>query len=248
MKGKESYNNLIDFCIAMDESPNKSEDGAEIFMKVLKEFFFIEEGKEKGMMNFFNNFDIPDFVKDISSMLDVDVDKMVHFIEGNTVADSLTGKFYTSTAYLKIFHSNHPPEFSKIPPDVQNELIEKIKKKNMQIAKAFKKIQADKESDKKRTLCKLVALVLKNIHLRTGLNFVDTEEPAMDIIKKEFNGADDIFTASQIQVADLNDDTKIKKIVKKFFKVKNFKDITDITEQFKKEVERFKKRALRVQP
>ena len=53
-----------------------------------------------------------------------------------------------------------------------------------------------------------------------------------------------MFTASQKQIADLQDDTKIKQMVKTFFMVKQFKDITDIAEMFKEELERYRKRTI----
>jgi hypothetical protein len=65
-----------------------------------------------------------------------------------------------------------------------------------------------------------------------------------EIIRSTFHNTDEIFTASQKQMADLQDDTKIKQIIKSFFMIKQFKDITDIADLFKEELERYRKRTI----
>ena len=108
----------------------------------------------------------------------------------------------------------------------------------------MKKCWCDREADKKRKILTLVALILKNIHLKTGSPFNKLPKKAEDIIRGIFSHTDEVFSASQKQIADIQDDTKIKQIVKTFFMVKQFKDITEIAAMFKEELDRYRKRTI----
>lgn len=243
MSDKESFKNLIDFCIDANSKEELSENGPELFKYLLTDYFFKTESAEKTMLNCFKKFKIPEFVENIKSLFDINIDDFETYVNGNTINDSLTGQVFLSSSYLKTFYSNHPPEFKSMPPDIQSELIEKIKEKNKLIIDAYKKLVADIEATKKRTVQKLVALLLKNLHKKYGTQFVDLNNDANTIIQEIFLNGDEIFTAKPNQVSDLNDDSKIKDLIKKFFKVKQFQEIQENSENFKNELKRFEKRA-----
>ncbi len=149
-----------------------------------------------------------------------------------------------SQQYLKAFYPHHAPSFNKLPEDVRFELLDLIKERNESILKAFEKMLVDREADKKRKILTLIALILKNIHLKTGSPFNKLSRPAEDIIRDIFSHTDEVFSATQKQITEIKDDTKIKQIVKTFFMVKQFKDITEISAMFKDELERYRKRTI----
>ena len=150
-----------------------------------------------------------------------------------------------SPAYLKAFYSSHPPSFSKLPEDVQFELIEKVKKKNDKLIEAFQKMMKDREADKKRKIITLIALIIRNIHLKSGRPLNKLQKSAEELISSIFLNTDEVFVASQKQLSDLNDDSKVKELIKSFFKVMQFKEITEIADIYKVELDRYRKRGLK---
>ncbi len=127
---------------------------------------------------------------------------------------------------------------------MKRELVERIKRKNEVVIAAFEKVREDIEADRKGKVLNLVALALKNIHRRTGLPIKKLEIPAAEIIKQHFTNSDDVFTASATQLAHLNDDAIVKDLIKQFFIIRQFNDLKEISGLFRKEIERFRKRAL----
>ncbi len=119
-----------------------------------------------------------------------------------------------------------------------------IKDKNETIITAFEKMMSDRDADRKRKVLTLIALIIKNIHYRSGIPLNKLPKNVEEIIRETFLDTDKIFTASQKQMADLLDNTKIKQLVKTFFMVKQFKDITGIAEMFIAELERYRKRTI----
>ncbi len=246
MAKNESFNNLIDICIQMDENPEYTGNVQEIFKKILTDYFFKQETFEnKKMENFLKNFPAPGFLKNHSSLLDIDIEELGRFVESESLKDSLTGKIFLSSEYLKSFYPHHVPAFNKMPSEVQGEILQKVKNKNQQILEAFEKMQADRAADKNRKIITLIALILRNIHLRTGISFNKLDKPSQDIIRRLFKNCDDIFTGQQKQMGELNDDARIKDLIKLFFVVKTFREITDLAAMYKEELNRFRKRALR---
>jgi len=245
-KKGETYNNLIDHCIELEEDPEISGNPQLLFKRLLVDYFFKEDASEsKGLEIFFNELEAPVFLADLNSILQVDLEQLSAFVEGEMVNDSLAGTIMLSEQYLKAFYSNHPPSYGKLPDDVKTELIGKIRDKNRTIISAFDKMIADEEADDKRKVISLVALIIKNIHLRTGSPINKLSRPAEDIFNDIFDNAHEIFAAKQTQVADLMDDTKIKEIIKTFFVIRQFKDITEMADMYKEELGRYKKRALK---
>ncbi len=247
MKKENTYNNLIDCCIRLEEDPQIAGNIEEVFQRVLTDYFFREEADlSKSLDNFLMNLDPPPFLQNMSSILQTDVESLRTFVEGESANDSLAGRIYLSGAYLKSFYPHHTPKFSSLPGEVQTELMDKIKTKNRIIVEAFEKMASDRESDSNRKIVTLVALILKNIHIKTALPFNKLNRPAEDVIREVFLNCDDVFKAKQHQVADLNDDNKIKTLIKSFFIIKKFSDIAEISKLFKNELDRFRKRALRI--
>lgn len=243
---KESYNNLIDFCLSMEADEEISDDRAVLFSKVLAEYFFKKETKESKNFNaFLSDLDVPDFIKNTESLLDIDINKLEQYVNGESVNASLAGKIMLSTQYLKAFYSHHSPSFSKLPEDIKFELIDKVKEKNSVIISAFKKMGIDKDSDTKRKIITLIALILKNVHRKTGRPLKNTETSAVEIITSLYKNADSLFTADKIQTTDLKDDSKIKDLIKNFFIIRQYGDIKEISEIYKSELDRYIKRRLR---
>jgi hypothetical protein len=246
MPKRESYHNLIDACMALDEDPLTGGNTTVIFRKILSDYFFKKETYDsKSMELFFENFPAPPFIAEKNSLINVDIEEMSSYITGETVNDSLCGKIMLSPQYLKYAYPHHPPSFAKLPNDVMEELIKKAKDKNDVIINAFEKMSSDRKSDKSRKVLTLVALILKNIHGKTGLPFNKLNKKAEDIIRSIFTDCDKTFKASQKQTADLKDDNKIKTLIKEFFTIKKFQDIAEISSMFKNELERYRKRTLR---
>lgn len=247
MEHRETYNNLIDVCLALDEDKEVAGKTGEIFRKILMEYFFKNEVYEsKKMETFFRGMEMPAFLNESITLVDVDIQKLAAFIEGGSFKDSLCGKIMLSSEFLKSFYPHHSPSFNKIPGDVQEEIVRNIKDKNALILAAFRKMKSDREADRNRKVLTLVALVLKNIHLKTGLPFNKLDRPSEEIIRSFFSSADDAFKAQRRQMSELNDDKKIKDLIKVFFVVKKFQDLTDIAVIFHNEMDRYKKRALRL--
>lgn len=243
MKGNYSVKNLLDLSFAIDEDPELAGNMDEVFHYLLTDVFFKRAGEEKTMMNFFNNYETPHFIETASNLREVSADEIRNFTEAETINDSFAGEIMLSKPYLKTFYQNHQPEFSKLPSEVKMELIDLMKKKNEEFIGAFEKMHEDIEADKKRTILALVALIIKNIYLRTGKALKDHDDSIVTLIKKHIDYADDVFTGKQRTIKDLTDDTKIKAIIKEFFLVRKFDEIVELSDLFKKEIKRFQKRA-----
>ncbi|RPI94633.1 MAG: hypothetical protein EHM32_06560 [Spirochaetales bacterium] len=246
MARKETFNNLIDICIQMEENPDLAGNAKEMFRQLLAEYFFRSDVYDsKKIAYLIENMALPDFLGECRSLIEIDMDRLRAFIEGDSINDSLGGRIMITADYLKSFYPHHPPAFNKLPPDVREELLRKVKNRNLLIIDAFEKIMTDRAADRSRKVITLVALILKNIHRKTGLPLNPPGAPAETVIRGIFAHCDDVFNAKQRQVAELNDDTKIKEIIKAFFTVKKFQDLAGITKLFKVELDRYRKRALR---
>ncbi len=246
MARKETFHNLIDICIQMEENPDLAGDAKEMFRYLLTEYFFKSDAYDsKKVAHLLENMKLPDFLGEHRSLIEVDMERLRGYIEGDTINDSLGGKIMITADYLKAFYSHHPPAFNKLPPDVREELLEKVKSRNRLIIDAFEKIMTDRAADRSRKIITLVALILKNIHRKTGLPLNPPAAPAETIIHSIFKNCDEVFNAKQRQLSELNDDAKIKEIIKTFFTVKKFQDLAGIAKLFKAELDRYRKRALR---
>jgi len=150
MERRESYNNLLDFCLALDEDKELAGKAPEIFRKILTDYFFQHEVYEsKKMENFFRAMEMPKFLSEGISLVDVDIDRLLSYIEGETFKDSLCGRIMLSTEYLKSFYPHHSPSFNKMPSDVQQEIVDAIKEKNSRIAGAFQKMKSIQTVERK---------------------------------------------------------------------------------------------------
>lgn len=244
---EDTYNNLIDECIALDEDPSLKGDVKAEFSRLLSNYFFRREIElSKNLELFLSNFSVPDIFNGFNSIIDIDIDILTEMVHGNSINDSLAGKIMLSQQYLKSFYPNHSPSYSKLPEDIRFELMQLIKEKNECIITAFSKMKADVASDRNRQIMTLIALILKNIHLRSGMPLNTLQSPLNVIIQKIFPMALDRFDAKPKQISELLDDSKIKELIKIIFKVKQFKEITILADQYKQEFSRYHKRALKV--
>ena len=245
IKKGESYNNLIDVCLRMVEDPELSGNTKDQFLRLMTDYFFLNEKKEnRNLELLLSNIEPPSFIGAAKTILEIPIDELRSYVKGNTTNDSLAGKIMLSQQFLKAFYPHHSPSFNKLPEDVRFELMDAIKEKNETIISAFEKMLMDRDADKKRKVITLVALIIKNIHYRTGAPLNKLSKTVEEIIRSTFHNTEEIFTASQKQLADLQDDTKIKQTVKSFFMIKQFKDITGMAELFKVELERYRKRTI----
>lgn len=243
----ETFNNLIDIAISMDEDPETAGSADTILKHVLSDYFFYKYTSEsKTLLNVIKNMNLPDSISGKSSLLEVSAGDIQELMNGDSINDTLSGKIMLSPAYLKMAYPHHTPAFNKLPADDKGELISAIKEKNDAILHAFSKMERDIEAAKNRKILTLIALILRNIHLKTGLKLVKHEHKAEDIIRSIFSNCDSVFTASQTQLADLKDDTNIKNAIKSFFVIKKFSEISEITAMFKKELSRFTRRTQRL--
>ena len=240
---KTTFWNLIDIVLCLEEEKG---DKAEVFLRILIEYFFKEECSEKKFLTFLKGFELPKLFSEASSIADIDEQMFEDFVNGSSPADSLCGRIMLSKPYLKTFQQNHQPEFKKLPSDVQLTMLDDIKDRNAHVIKAFRKMHEDREADRTRTVLRLVALILKNIQIRTGLPFGQMKEEASDSIRNIFRDADSIFQATQSQVAEMTDDKNIKSLIKAFFVIRKNQDLSDIAEHFRREFERYRKRAEKV--
>lgn len=240
---KTTFWNLIDIVVALEEEKS---DRAEVFLKILIEYFFKEECSEKKFLAFLKGFELPSLFSKADSIAGIDEHEFEKFVNGSSPADSLCGKIMLSKPYLKTFQQNHQPEFKKLPTDVQMDLLEEIKNRNTQIINAFAKMHEDREADKTRTVLRLIALILKNIQIRTGLPFGQMKGEAGSAIREIFRDADTVFEASAAQRAEMTDDKNIKALIKVFFVIRKNQDLSDIAEHFRAEFERYRKRAEKV--
>lgn len=245
-KKSESFNNLIDFCVGIESNPELQGKTEMIFRTILSDYFFKTESAEnKKMEAFFNEVELPSFLKNCSSIFEIDVEKLKNEIEDGMINETLCGRIFLSQSYLKTFHSNHPPSYSKLPENLKFELMDEIKAKNSLIIFAFEKLRNDLEADKNRKISTLIALIIKNIHLKTGKPLNKISKPVNEIISSLFIHGNEIFIANQKQLSDIKDNSKIKELIKIFFPVRQFKEISEITEIYNKELERFILRAKR---
>ncbi len=244
-KKGESFNNLIDEYLKIVEDPDHSASAGEQFVNMMMEYFFFNEKNENRSVELLlGNIEPPRFLSSSTTLFDMNIHDLKSYVQGSSITDSLAGRIMLSQQYLKTFYPHHAPSFNKLPEDVRFEVMDAIKEKNETIITAFEKMMSDRDADRKRKILTLVALIIKNIHHRSGAPFNKLPKNVEEIIRETFHNTDEIFTASQKQMADLQDDTKIKQMVKTFFMVKQFKDITGIAEMFKGELERYRKRTI----
>ncbi len=249
MSGKsERYNNLIDVCIALEEEPEGTLVPVEMFKRLLRDYFYRKEiENSRNLEQLIEKIPLPGFLESMNSIFDIDVDELRSYIESDMINNSISGKIMLSPNYLKVFYPQQPPSFSQLHEDAKFEIMDRIKDRNDCIISAFEKMLLDREADRNRTVLHLVALIIKNIYRRTGRPLNKLTRKAEDIIRSIYNNADETFTASMVQVSDLNDESKIKRIIKEFFKIKQFQDIKELSDLFKKELDRYRKRALKAQ-
>jgi hypothetical protein len=229
----------------MQDDPERPATAREEFVWIIGEYFFKQEKEaSRSFELIINNMESPAFLDGVKSLFELNMEDLTSFVRGTTVNDSLAGKIMLSQQYLKAFYPHHAPSFNKLPEDVRFELLDRIKERNDNILSAFEKMLVDRDADRKRKIITLIALILKNIHLKTGAPFNKLPKPAEELIRGIFIHTDEVFTASQKQVAEIQDDTKIKQVVKTFFMVKQFKDITGTAALFKDELDRYRKRTL----
>jgi hypothetical protein len=242
----ESFYNLIDQCIEYEVNPDYTGQPGEIFRKLLMDYFFRKDVEEsKAMENFFDKFETPDFINNLQSMLDIDINDLSSYINGETLNDSLCGKIMLSKTFLRNFYPGQDPVFANLSEDVKFELVDRIKEKNSMIVSAFEKLVEDREADKKRKIITLISLIIKNVYRKSGRPLNKNIQSVENIINSIFSDADEKFTGNQRQMSMLEDDTKIKKLVKEMFIIKQFKDIEEVAELYRKELERYKRRSLR---
>jgi hypothetical protein len=242
----DTFNNLIDICIACENDPRKSNGTVEIFRYLLREYFFRQELSEtKAVQKIIDNVQLPLAVSSASSILKIDLDKLHEELTLNKTVDTLCGRIILAEGYLNYFYHNFPPSFEKIPNEIKVELIEKIKSRNSGILQAFKKINSDTLADKNRKVITLIALIVKNIHLRSGHPLIKQGKPANEIIASIFREVDQVYVGSGRQNANLLDDSNIRELLKSFFPIYQFSDFNELGVQYKNELERFRKRALR---
>jgi len=243
---EKTFNNLIDYCISLEEDNSTGGKVSEMFRRLLMDYFFNREVEEsKSLAGFLENWQAPSFMENAATIFAIDDNELQNFIMGETINDSLCGMVMLSKQYLKSFFPHHTPSFSQLPDDVKTELVSSIKEKNQIIIDAFEKMSRDRAADKNRKMIALVALILKNIHRRSGRPVNKLDAPVQSLLKKHLSGADDVFVGRQTQMSELNDDTMIKELIKSFFKIRKYADINEMTELFKQEVDRFRKRAIK---
>jgi len=238
METHNTYHNLIDAIIDIEEDPD-SREPAKGFPRLLCEYFFAEETSEnKAIAGYIYQLPIPDVIKQKGLL------KLTP--EGENLNDTLCARIMLQPAYLKYAFPHHSPSFSKMPPDIKGEIIRLIKERNQMIVKAFEKMQQDIQATKERTMKTLIALILKNVHLKTGMPFAKISEPVGQLIEKNFNFCNETFIASNKQIHEINDDAKIKNLLKSLFVVKRFDELAELAQAFKTEAKRFTRRTQRI--
>jgi hypothetical protein len=245
-KIKETFNNLIDLCIILEEKPEYTGKADEMFRYLLTDYFFkTEVNQSKGLELILNEFKIPELLKGKKSLFEVTLDDLEPDIGGTTVNDSLAGRIMLTPQYLKSFYPHHAPSFGKLPEDVKFELLDRIKEKNKCITDAFNKMTKDRESDRSRKVITLIALILKNISQKTGRPLAKLDRPADAIIRDAYSKSDEVFNGSQRQIAELSDDVKIKDLLKAFFVIRQFSEIAELAQLFRAELSRYRKRGIK---
>lgn len=240
------FDDFIDYCIDSEENSGLKGNASELFRLALKEYFFKKECEEsKGFSNFLDKMEIPSCFNGISTLFDVDIDRMRSEIDAEIAKDSLCGKIFLSPAYLKSFYPHQPPSFNQMAPEIRAEVLNKIKETNREIISAFEKMKSDFEVDRSRKVLQIIAFIIKNIHKKTEYPLNRLEKRAQDVIEEIFPSSKEIYTASQKQNAELSDEGRVRDLIKTFFAVRKFQEINEILELYKKELERYKKRTLR---
>jgi hypothetical protein len=240
------FDDFIDFYIEAEENSGFAGNAPELFRFALKEYFFKEECAEsKAFSAFLDKLEMPAFLSGISSLLDVDIEAMRAEVDGEIANDSLCGKIFLSPAYLKSFYPHQPPSFNQMAPEVRAEVLNKIKETNQEIVAAFEKMKSDSDADRNRRVIQLLAFIIKNIHKKTEFPLNRLEKKAQDVIAEFFPSWNEIYTVNQKQNAELNDEGRVRDLVKAFFAIRKFQDIAEILELYKKELERYRKRTLR---
>ncbi len=240
----ESCNNLLDIIISQKDSPRFKNCPAELFRYLLINYFFRKEVFDsRPFFLFLEKFPMPEIFSSADDIRDLDPDTVDAAINDETVENSFCGRIMLSKNYLKIFFPNHIPDYYKVPNDVRLEMRAAADSRNRLIVSAFRKLHRDMERDQERKLITLVALIIINLHRRTGWTLINTDKSPEHIIRLHFDRPDDIFTGSEVQMAALNDDSVIRSLLKHFFVVKSFRDMKILSDEFRNEADRFKKRA-----
>lgn len=238
-----TFLNLLDQIIEFEENSELKNNCELQFKELLKKFYFVEEAQNsKSLTLFLGNLELPEQISKAKNLISIDITVLNEVLNGTTTNDSFCGKIMLSKEYLKNVYPQHTPTFKNLPSDVQAELFQKIKERNLMIFDSFEKMKSDINADKERKIITLIALVLKNIHYKSGFQLKELSGTASDVITKCFPHSQDIFDGSDNQVREIKNDGSIKDLLKIFFLIKKFNEITDLTEQYKKEVDRFIKR------
>ena len=246
MNQQSRFNDLIDFCIEAERDPEIAGNVEEIFRRLLSEYFFREQTEEsKGFTLFLEKLELPGFLGGCSSIFDVDLSELKKSIDGETTNDSLCGKIMLSAQFLKAFYPHHPPSFSQLPPEVKPVLLTNIKTMNADIYQAFEKMKKDEAADRNRKIITIIAMILKRIHVSTEFPLNKLTRKAEDLIREIYEDCDDVFRATPKQLAEFRDDTRLKTLIKTFFSIRKFQDISEIATLFKQEFERLKNRTVR---
>jgi hypothetical protein len=241
---QRTYRNLIDILLSPPEEGVTTE---EMFRFILKEYFFNFESRENRSIDaFLEKFGVPPSIAGAPSLMEVDLQALESDIEGESINTSLAGKIFLSEPFLKFLFPNSSPSFSKLQEDDKFEVIGKIKQTNEELLAAFSKIQEDLEAARNRTILTTVALAIKNIHLKTGKPLNTLSEPMKDLISRTFNRTEETFTGETPQVSTLKDDSNVKQIIKTVFPVRQFSEISELSELFKSEIDRYAIRARHV--
>lgn len=245
MESHSTYHNLIDAIIDIEEDP-ESRDPAKAFSRLLCEYFFAEETSEnKAIAGYICQLPVPDIIKE-KGLLKLTPNDIAPLVECENLNETLCARIMLQPAYLKYAYPHHSPTFSKMPPEIKGEVIQSIKERNHMILKAFEKMQQDIQATKERNMKTLIALILKNVHLKTGMPFAKITEPVGQLIEKNFNFCNEIFIASNKQIHEINDDAKIKNLLKALFIVKRFDELVELAQAFKSEAKRFTRRTQRI--
>ena len=82
---KTTFWNLIDIVLCLEEEKG---DKAEVFLRILIEYFFKEECSEKKFLTFLKGFELPKLFSEASSIADIDEQMFEDFVNGSSPADS----------------------------------------------------------------------------------------------------------------------------------------------------------------
>ncbi len=246
MKDEFRFGDLIDFCMNVETDPEAGGNIEAMFRRMLSDYFFKDRTSEsKGFAKYLAAFEVPPFLEGLLSLMDVDIEELKTYIEGESTNTSLAGRIMLSQVYLKSFYPDQPPGFTHMHKDVRDEIFRDIKQMNQDILRAFEKMKKDIAADRSRSLLMVVAAILKRVHVRSGFPLNRLDARAEDVIRRIYPDCDEVFKASGRQLAELRDDKKTKDILKAFFQIKKFQDLSDMAAMFGEEFERLKARALR---